>query len=165
MPVKGDKIEPIKRFEKKYDIDDNGCWIWNAGHKAGGYGCFYDGNKDISAHQFSFVYFKGPVPKGLEIDHLCEVKNCVNPNHLEAVTHAVNVQRGQSAKINSARSRSKTHCPHGHEYTEQNTYLTRHHKTGSYNRSCKKCREVCVKKFQSAKRGNRSKAKSGKTLI
>lgn len=80
-----------------------------------------------------YEHVKGPVPDGLELDHLCRVHNCVNPAHLEAVTHAENVRRGEAGLHNP----EKTHCPNGHAYTEENT-LVINDPRGAYRR-CKKC--------------------------
>lgn len=70
------------------------CWLWRGATNKSGYGNFWDGERNVSAHRFAF----GEVPEGLEIDHLCSVRNCVNPDHMEAVTHAENVRRSSRWK-------------------------------------------------------------------
>ncbi len=84
------------------------CWLWT-GPKAGkGYGMTtFGGGMKVYVHRLSFELHKGPIPAGLEIDHLCFERLCVNPDHLEAVTHAENVARA---------IRRRTHCPQGHSY-------------------------------------------------
>jgi hypothetical protein len=73
----------------------------------------------------------GAVPEGLELDHLCRVRGCVNPKHLEPVTHRENLMRGESWSAVNAR---KTHCPEGHPYDETNTYID-----GKGRRRCREC--------------------------
>lgn len=107
----------------KIRIDGNGCWIWQGYIGSDGYGrC---GRKQ-SAHLYSYRAFCGPVPKGLELDHLCRVITCVNPAHLEPVTHAENKRR---------RYVLVTHCKHGHEFTPENTYVWAKRNT----RTCRTC--------------------------
>ncbi len=134
MPRKGQTIAPDTRFWNRVNKDGplwNGtpCWLWT-GYLACrygnlvGYGKFhvrYEGSRQIMipAHQWSYEQVKGLVPHGLEIDHLCRVLNCVNPDHLEAVTHYENQMRGASPVAMNAQ---KTHCKQGHEFNEQNTY-------------------------------------------
>lgn len=98
----------------------NSCWNW-IGSRAGlhkNYGNISDGKKSIFAHRFSYLIHKGEIPKGLVIDHLCRNTLCVNPAHLEAVTHRENLLRGIGP---TAINYKKTHCIRGHEYTVKNT--------------------------------------------
>jgi hypothetical protein len=88
------------------------CWIWTAGLSTDGYGHIWADNYE-KAHRFAFEMHAGPIPVGMELDHLCRVRACVNPAHLEPVTHQENARRGQAAK---------THCPHGHRLSEDNIY-------------------------------------------
>src|SRR3990167_2904521 len=117
-----------ERFFAKVDMDgpvpsscpDLGpCWLWLAS-KDRGYGQFWNGLKHQVAYKYSYELVNGPVPKGLELDHLCRVHECVNPKHLEPVPHRVNLLRGESF---AAIGIKKTHCLRGHEYTAENTYL------------------------------------------
>ena len=92
----GDRKNPIQRFVKKYDVDElSGCWIWRKSSRLdpNGYSKFKTMGKEISGHRWSYTYYKGVIPAGLQIDHLCMVTACVNPEHLEAVTQQENIRR------------------------------------------------------------------------
>lgn len=146
----------IDRFEEKYIVDPNsGCWLWIACTLKGGYGLFANGKDEIAAgkprlvlsHRFSYELHKGPIPKGLELDHLCRTRCCVNPSHLEAVTKSVNVSRGRSPKIIRdfaiAWQASKTLCPRGHSYSGPNLYISNNrHGTKRHCRACQKINRV-----------------------
>ncbi len=109
----------IDRFMNQVAPDPNsGCWIWT-GHETGkGYGSFFLSHKKrIRAHRFSYEYFNGSIPNGLTVDHLCRVRMCVNPRHLEAVSIRENVLRGIGLSAQNAR---KTHCCRGHELSHEN---------------------------------------------
>ena len=115
----------------KYSQD---CWEWTGYKLPGGYGqVFIGGNRKRMrlAHRVSYIVFRGPIPEGFEIDHLCLNKSCVNPDHLEAVTSQVNSLRGNTV---ARRQSSKTHCIRGHEFSLFNTRFT---KKG--NRQCHAC--------------------------
>jgi hypothetical protein len=88
--------------ERRYDVEDRGyytkCWIWH-GRRSDGYGKVMADGKHMMAHVLMWEHENGPVPAGLELDHLCRVRQCANPSHLEAVTHEVNIQRGANAKL------------------------------------------------------------------
>lgn len=92
-----------------------GCWVWVAARNPAGYGVFgVTSHKTVLAHRWSYERFKEKIPGGLVIDHLCRNPRCVNPDHLEPVTHLENVRRGITA--------TRTHCRRGHEFTDENTY-------------------------------------------
>jgi hypothetical protein len=111
----------IERFFNKIEpIPWSGCWVWVAATDSCGYGKFNIDGRIVGAHRVSYEFHKGPIPYGLELDHLCRIPSCVNPIHLEAVTHKENVRRGESR---GQYNKTKTHCPQGHEYTKENTYL------------------------------------------
>src|ERR1035437_4260666 len=99
------------------------CWLWTGNLNGDGYGRLEDGGRRLMAHRVAYELLVGPIPKGMEIDHVrergCFNTNCVNPDHLEPVTHRENLLRGRSfSAINAA----KTHCLNGHEFDEANTY-------------------------------------------
>jgi hypothetical protein len=77
----------------RYIIDDKGCWIWKGSTTATGYGGIKWNGKSTVAHRVVYSLIKGEIPEGLFLDHLCNVKKCVNPDHLEPVTHRENIQR------------------------------------------------------------------------
>lgn len=124
------KVNPASALE---------CWIWNANMHYKGYGLFGRDGKTLKAHRFSYETMIGPIPDGLVLDHLCRVRSCVNPYHLDPVTSGVNTRRGL---CNSTRP-LKTHCPHGHEYSEGNIYLEVA-KDGGKVRHCRACRHRAV---------------------
>lgn len=94
------------------------CWLWMLCDQSE-YGMFYHTGSTVRAHRFSYELMHGPIPEPLVIDHLCRVKSCVNPKHLEAVTTKVNVLRGISF---SAQNAKKISCPKGHLYTKTKTW-------------------------------------------
>jgi hypothetical protein len=109
-----------ERFWPKVDVSGV-CWEWTAGKNVDGYGKFNlagDEATCVLAHRWLYEHRVGPVPEGMELDHLCRNRACVNPDHLEPVAHVENVLRGVSQwALNAA----KTHCVKGHPYTPENT--------------------------------------------
>lgn len=122
-------MNTLKFFSNVNKTD--GCWLWTSRLDKSGYGQFKVGNKNFTAHKISFELSKGKVPDGLELDHLCRVRHCINPDHLEPVTKRENCLRGISfAAINAA----KTMCANGHELTKENTYIR-----PNGHRDCRAC--------------------------
>ncbi len=99
------------------------CWLWTGG-VAGktGYGKFFVNGQYDCAHRVSYKEFVGPIPSGLEIDHLCRNRICVNPGHLEPVTHKVNVARGTMVETIKRVAKQRLTCRNGHPWNEENTY-------------------------------------------
>jgi len=121
-----------KNIATRIEVDPGGCWLWTGFVGGNGYGSFTVWRVGtIWAHRMVYERVVGPIPEGLELDHLCRVRRCVNPQHLEPVTRRENARRGESPAGLKAR---QTHCKRGHEFTEQNT---RRDKYG--NRSCRSC--------------------------
>lgn len=125
----------LEKMWQRVDKTDS-CWLWIGPLRANGYGMY----NHRPAHRVTYELLVGPIPDGLHIDHLCRVRHCVNPDHLEPVTQAENNRRAGAAK---------THCPRDHEYTPENTY----NKNGS--RMCRTChrdrsREAYRRKRQEA---------------
>lgn len=126
---------PDDRFDRMYEaIPISGCWIWTGTRDRHGYGRFFIHGVKRGAHQFSYERTHGGVPNGLELDHLCQTPCCVNPSHLEAVTHAENMRRSLNCggKVNAA----KTRCIRGHEFNEENTRVRRG------RRICRACQAI-----------------------
>jgi hypothetical protein len=119
--------EVLSRFLAKVCFKKSDCWEWNGAIDEHGYGRFHvPGTKSevITAHEFSYCLFIGPVSKGLELDHLCHNPKCLNPDHLEQVTHQKNMVRGLAFNPNRGNC-LKTHCIHGHPLDETNTYISK----------------------------------------
>ena len=115
-----------------------GCWLWRGAINRAGYGSFRVGGRQgrqVGAHRVSFHFYKGPIMPGLEVHHKCGQRRCVNPMHLEAVTRQVNLAHRDATRVWPV----LTHCPNGHPYTDENTYIT----TGGYRR----CR-TCLRKYK-----------------
>lgn len=111
---------PARFWDKCTPEPNSGCWLWHGAILPNGYGqLFWDGGR-ILAHRLSYQSLAGAIADVLTIDHLCRVRCCVNPSHLEAVTHRENVLRGTSPTATNA---AQTHCSYGHEFTIENTYL------------------------------------------
>lgn len=123
---KGPKPLPLKeRFLRHVKVcGEQECWPWLGHTSDKGYGKFLMGRQAVLAHTVSYQLFVGPIPEGKEVDHLCHNRICQNPSHLEAVTHTVNIQRGDRSKYGGPVNRAKTHCPKGHPYDEGNTHIT-----------------------------------------
>jgi len=118
MPRKVLPWEP--RFWSRVQPVPCGCWLWTGGTKGKGYGGCGRYHPSGYAHRASYELMVGPIPEGLQIDHLCRVRNCVNPDHLEAVTCRENLRRGVGViGVNCA----KTECIHGHPLSGPNLYV------------------------------------------
>lgn len=126
----------LVRFNRKWTPEPNtGCWLWTKGTHKYGYGFFkYAG--DVTAHRAGYRLYRGPIPEGMHVLHRCDVPQCVNPDHLFLGTQVDNnkdcAQKGRTQRYNA----SKTHCPQGHPYDQENT------KVGPGRRSCRICMRV-----------------------
>jgi hypothetical protein len=108
------------------------CWLWTAGLYPDGYGHFWNEQGFSLAHRWLYEQERGPIPDGLESDHLCRVRSCVRLSHIELVISRANILRGESFAAHNA---TATHCPTGHPYDLLNTYR---YPDGS--RACRICR-------------------------
>ena len=130
----GKTIPVLDRFWAKVQQTES-CWLWTAARDHRGYGEFrveLPPARPAKAHRFAYETLIGPIPDGLELDHLCRVRNCVNPEHLEPVTGRVNTLRGESPAAQNAR---KTHCVRGHE-------LPLRQETKGRRKRCSQCRAI-----------------------
>lgn len=142
------KSNQIQNFLDK--IDKSGeCWVWTARKTKTGYGLFSYRNSGRQyqnyAHRISYELYVGKIPDGLQIDHLCRNRSCVNPEHLEPVTALENTRRKPVKSIPpmATVNREKTHCINGHEYTEENTG-----RDASGYRKCKECARLNTKSWR-----------------
>lgn len=108
----------LDRLWSRATEDEAGCWIWIGPRYRNGYGRFYLGQKDVYAHRVMYMIFVGEIAEGLHIDHLCRVRECCNPDHLEPVTCRENLMRSPIAP--AAINASKTHCKRGHSLSGNN---------------------------------------------
>lgn len=118
------------------EIDANGCWIWQGRVGEKGYGQVRTDDGIKPAHQAAYREWKGDLPESMEPDHICRVRRCVNPDHLEAVTHRENLLRSESF---SGRNARKTHCPSSHPYAGENLII-KVDARGNQARYCRACR-------------------------
>lgn len=142
----------VDEFIQKIDPGANGCLLWTGYIAPSGYGQFYKRGSGRHgkartgyAHRQSYELFVGTIPDGMTIDHLCRVRACVNPMHLEVVTNRENVLRGETLQAANAR---KTHCPRGHLLSGDNLYL----RPDGKGRDCKTCRRETMRKWYAKNR-------------
>jgi len=129
-------MEKTQKFIKdRVTLDKKGCWLWNNYLTKSGYAVASFEGKITRVHRFSYESFIKKIPKGLVIDHLCRVRHCVNPDHLETVTQRENLHR--STLTLTYLHKIKTHCVHGHPFSKKNTYIIK----GPYGkfRMCRTC--------------------------
>ena len=119
---------PLERFLDKIEFTES-CWLWKAAMLQNGYGTFGVPTVDphrhrtVLVHRYSYELFVGPIPRSLVIDHMCRVRHCVNPDHLRIVTRRINNLQNTVSHV--ALNPDKTHCPVGHLYDEENTYVSK----------------------------------------
>lgn len=145
----------IERLDEKIDKSGD-CWIWTGWKNDKGYGNIVIDGRRRRTHIVSYELHVGDVPTGLELDHLCRNRACVKPEHLEAVTHQVNIARGMILK-------RLDYCQRGHKLDDANSYYWVNKNTGNHERQCRICKSVANRahyersklKPQSGSKGNK----------
>jgi hypothetical protein len=136
------------RFSRYVDVVDVGCWEWKGGKMKNGYGRFGIAKGQIVfAHRYSYEAKHGPIPPGLFVLHSCDNPGCVNPSHLSVGTHADNMQDMRAKGRQRPWNALKTHCPSGHEYNTENTYIDKKRK-----RQCKACKNAQSAMYRARKK-------------
>lgn len=110
----------------KFSVDEGGCWAWTSNLSARGYGYLTVNGRSRRAHRVVYELLVSDIPDGLELDHLCRRRNCVNPQHLDPVTHQENMRRAR-----------KVYCKRGHELNADSAYI--YPRDGRIQRQCKAC--------------------------
>lgn len=148
----GKKFVPVRRkIQERISVDPvSGCWNWTAGRDRGGYGRITVDATTKLAHRVSYEEFRGPIPDGMFLDHLCRNPACCNPAHLEPVTNAENILRG-------IRKQRQTHCKNGHPLSGDNLLVVypkmRKNGTPSPRRVCLTCSRVFKREHWRRKHG------------
>ena len=140
-----------ERFESRVEKEPmSGCWLWTGTILSKGYGQLWVGTtgKRVLAHRYSYELVRGAIPDGKQLDHLCRVRSCVNPSHLEVVTARENVLRGIGRTARQAR---QTHCMRGHLLSPGNCFPSAL-KRGM--RACRECSRVARPPYDPARRHN-----------
>lgn len=145
----GDSRLP-ERFWAKTQISANGCWEWTAQIAHHGYARYSFNGRTSKAHRVAYEQLVGPIPAGLVIDHLCRVRHCVNPAHLEPVTNAENLRRGEWV-LPTRVAALRTHCRQGHAYAEHGAPDVR---------GGRRCR-ACQRQWSTESRARKALAQAG----
>lgn len=148
-----ERIPIAWRFWSKVEFTDS-CWNWLACRNQDGYGAFGIGSRAdgtrriIGAHRWAYEFAIGPIPDGMEIDHICHTRYCVRPDHLQVVTPVMNKKLAEFDHLGQWQ-KSKTHCPSGHPYDEANTHIGT-----KGERKCRTCNRLRAIKWRANQRRN-----------
>lgn len=126
---------PEQRFWERV-VKGAKCWEWVGDRGSNGYGRVFRGGRSTGAHRIAWQMTRGPIPDGMELDHLCRNRACVNPDHLEPVTHRENMHRAPWSAPEF--QRAKTHCANGHEFAGGNVRVDVA-ADGRIHRVCRPC--------------------------
>jgi hypothetical protein len=127
---------PDRFWSKCIPEPNSGCWLWFGANNGVGYGHVWSGKKRRYAHRLAYETLIEKIPTGLDLDHLCRVRCCCNPAHLQPVSRKENARRGECGLVSGEQQRAKTHCKHGHPFTDENTY-----RVGG-RRQCRACKRL-----------------------
>lgn len=142
---------------RRISLSPSGCWLWMGSvFQNSGYGRIKVSGRTMVAHRFAYEVLRGPIPGGLTLDHLCRVRRCVNPDHLEPVTPRVNVLRGETI---TARNAGKTQCDRGHPLAGANLFVR---KDG--RRRCRECERRSQRRLRSTDEYRRKHAQYARAL-
>jgi len=140
------KLNSLFSLLSKFEVGEpSECWLWNGYVTSRGYGKIHLPAGMLNAHRLVYQIAKGKIPPGLQLDHLCRNRRCVNPFHLEVVTNRENIVRSPITVM--AVNRAKTHCPKGHSYFGDNLYAR------ANGRGCRICRNIAARDHKRRKRG------------
>lgn len=140
------RSDPRERLWSKVDCDtDDQCWLWGGGINSRGYGYMWIGNNMYRVHRLVYEFEVGKIPDGHEVHHKCNNPACVNPYHLQAVSHTEHMVNCTPNHFTYKHAR-QTHCINGHEFNEENTYLRK-----SGGRACRQCTHYSQEKYRSKK--------------
>ena len=143
--MQGIKQLPSLRFWQ-HVLLTNSCWIWLAATRGKmHYGAFWVETRHVQAHRFAYELFKGKIPEGMTIDHLCKNPKCVNPMHLEVVSRGENTLRGNTI---TALNLSKTYCVNGHALIGDNLHMY------GNKRICRACKRETMRRIRQLKEKN-----------
>lgn len=137
--------DTLDRLMAGRHIDPSGCWLWAKGLSTEGYGRIPIERRATYVHRAAYELLVGPIPEGHQIDHLCRVRRCFNPEHLEAVTQTENIRRGNSPNAIVAR---EDVCQRGHELTPDNIYI----KPNDGRRQCRACIRIRSRRLDEKRR-------------
>ena len=138
-PKRTSAVERFDKIKAASNVED--CWIWDGGralHSGGVYGMAYFQKLRIPAHRAAYLYWVGEIPPKLVVDHLCRNTECINPDHLEAVTQGESIRRGLLGRLKA------NVCRKGHEYTPDNIIVNK----SSGKRQCRTCRNQSRRLWQ-----------------
>ena len=132
-------------------VTESGCWIWTGSCDRKGYGRFTLPGHSSLAHRISFELYKSVIPFNMCLDHLCHVRCCVNPDHLQIVGHKETVTQGGSGY--RLKTQSQTHCKIGHPLSEAYTFI----QNSGMRRQCRICRAKTARRYRLRKKLNKER--------
>jgi len=147
----------IDRVIEKIDFSGR-CWLWRGWINNMGYAGFNDAGRKWYVHRWMYHRTYGPIPPGLELDHLCSTRNCVRPTHLEAVTHGENISRGMAPVMFALKQSLLTHCKYGHPFDDKNTIVVPNSRPAPHRlatwRKCRICRNRMQREWRHGRKAS-----------